>query len=40
MRMSGSGVPSSLGLLGYLERVVHLDSKVADGALELAVAKQ
>lgn len=37
--MAESG-PSSFGLLGYLERVVHLNSKVADGALELAVAKQ
>ena len=32
--------PSSLGLLGNLERVIDLDSKVANGAFELAVAQQ
>lgn len=31
---------SGLGLLRYFEGVVELDSKVADRALELAVAKE
>ena len=29
-----------LGLLGDLQRIVDLDSKLSDGALKLAVAKQ